>query len=124
MLALFPLLLAILLGVDAQKCSMEVAENATIDRIREIESEPMINIIDLQYNCIATNKRLGIYHSISMSVQYSGSNTAVINQRRFNWECRNDGWVRRQEDISYFNETRSDCHTCTNTTVNDHHCTR
>ena len=123
-LVLLPLFLAILLEVDAQKCSLEAAENAIRDRISEVESQPLINIISLQHNCLATSKRLGIYHSTSISVLYSSSNSAAINEIRYDWLCLNDAWLRLHENESYFNETRSDCYDCTDRTVNDYHCAR
>ena len=127
MFALLPLFLAILLGVDAQECSIKAAENATILRISELESQPMVNIIDLQHNCFATSERLGAYYSISLSVRYSRTNSAIVKVARHNWLCQNDAWLLHHENTSsssYFNETRSDCHACIDRTANDHYCTR
>lgn len=130
MLALLLLFLATLVGIDAQGCTIEMAKNTTKLLIMDSSTEGERFIISLNEtlpNCLATSVQRGFYTSISMSVKYTKSdNDSAIEEARFNLVCFKDNWERADADLkaSYFYGERSNCSKCSNTTVNDHHCTR
>ena len=129
MLAILLLFLATLVGINAQGCTIETARNATVLSIisRPEVQNNIINSNETIPNCLVTSIQRGTYISISMSVRYTKSaNDSEIEEERFYYVCHNDIWfkARNNSNASYLNDTRSNCSSCTDTTVNDYHCTR
>ena len=123
------LFLAMLVGIDAQNCTIEEALTAMEDRIKPAEStlESNVTFTDTRRNCLATSEIYGLYEQISMSVMYYTDNdSSTIKKARYTYICSKDGWqfwYGNKSETSYFNGTRSDCWDCTDRTENDHHCT-
>ena len=125
------LLLATLVGVSVQQCTIEKFEMIELDLVRGTLSDGnlMITAInDTVYNCLSTSQIIGTYQSMSVSIFYTRSdNLTNLRQIRFNMECFSDEWVRfglEQSTAFRSNNTRQDCFDCTNRTVNEYHCTR
>ena len=126
------LFLSMLVGIDAQGCTIEMAVRTTEYILKELypEGAPRygINFTDTNPNCLVTSEIRGLYKQISISIKfYRYDDNSTISEARYNYICFNNVWNRWYQDISetsYFNGTRSDCSDCSNTTVNDYHCQR
>jgi len=125
------LLLATLVGVSVQQCTIEKFEMIELDLVRGTLSDGnlMITAInDTVYNCLSTSQTIGEYKSMSVSIFYTRSdNLTNLRQVRFNMICTSDnGWEQFGQQSTAFrsNDTRQDCFDCTNQTVNEYHCTR
>ena len=126
------LLLAILVRVSIQQCTIEEFEaNKCLDLLRTTElSEANQNftIEEIIYNCLSTSRIIGIYRSMSVSVLYIRSD-ALHQPRdvRYDLLCKDNSWMRYGQHRHPFisNDTRMDCSSCV-IAVNesDHHCTR
>ena len=125
------LLLAVLITVSEQRCTIEEFETTIapdIIRHTEISEERQtITINRTIYNCLSTSQIIGIYRSISVSFLYSRSDAPNrLRQVRYDMRCMNNVWLRATEQIStafLSNDTRTDCSDCTKA-INDYHCTR
>ena len=132
LLVLLWLLLATLIGLSIQQCTIEKAESFVNMRLRERNPENLeeAEISFVAYpNCLSTSKQLDKYNFMSISVLYNRSkNQSKVNEIRFDLECHgvdNKFWLHSGEiNTAFISDTRSDCSDCRNTTVNDHHCTR
>lgn len=128
-LVLLWLLLATLVGLSVQQCTIKEAESFVNTTLRERNPENLeeADISFVAYpNCLSTSEQLGIYNSMSISALYNSSrNQSKINEIRFDLVCVGDIWLRISEnDTAFVSDARSDCSDCRNMTVNDHHCTR
>ena len=130
LLVLLWLLLATLVGLSVQECTIKEAESFVNTRLRERNPENLreANISFVAYpNCLSTSEQLGVYNFMSISALYNSSqNQSKVNEIRFNLVCvDNDIWLHTSEiNAAFVSDARSDCSDCRNTTVNDHHCTR
>ena len=125
------LLLATMVGVSIQQCNIEGFEAIALDTVKATEiAEANQNITALNgtfYNCLSTSRTINMYNSMSVSVQYTRSDTPdQLRDVRYNMQCINNAWLRvGQLSIALIsNDTRRNCSDCTNQTVNDYHCTR
>ena len=129
LLVLLWLLLATLVGLSVQQCTVKGAESFVNTTLREKNPENLeeANISFVAYlNCLSTTEQLGIYNSMSISASYNSSNNqSRVNEIRFDLVCIDGTWLRvSQTDTAFVSDARSDCSDCGNATVNDHHCTR
>ena len=124
------LLLVALVEVSVQQCTIEGFENIRLDTVQttEITDGSQTVIINRTiYNCLSTSQTIGVYDSISVSILYIISdNPNQLRDVRYNMRCASNAWGRvGQQPVAFLsNDTRQDCSDCTNSTVNDYHCTR
>jgi len=125
------LLLATLVGVSVQQCTIEKFEMIKLDLVwgTIIDGNLMITAInDTVYNCLSTSQIIGTYQSMSVSIFYTRSdNLTNLRQVRYNMICLSNRWEQDglgQSTAFRSNDTRQDCFDCTNRTVNEYHCTR
>ena len=129
LLILLWLLLATLVGLSVQQCTIKEAETFVNTTLRESNPES-INEADINFiahvNCLSTSEKLDKYNYMSISAFYNTSrNQSKANEIRFDLVCLNNIWLHYGQSFSaLMNDTRSDCYDCRNTTVNEHHCTR
>ena len=131
MIALW-LLLATLVGVSVQQCTLERFEMVALDRAQNIVSESsMITAInDTFYNCLSASEIIGVYETMSVSLLYTISDDPTnLREVRFNMDCFDNDWEvfgspRQLPTALRSNDTRTNCSACTNRTVNEYHCTR
>ena len=130
LLVLLWLLLATLVGLSIQQCTIERAESFVNMTLRERNPENVeeAEISFVAYpNCLSTSEQLDKYNFMSISALYNRSkNQSKVNEIRFNLVCIDNIWLRGGDEIdtAFISDTRSDCSDCRNTTVNDHYCTR
>lgn len=131
-LALF-LLLATLVGVSIQDCTVQEARGAVEDALEDLLKgdqhiePPNITVIGTHTNCLATAKSYGTYSSISISVEYTYNFSGTPDEIRFNFVCHRNTWLLVNDSgIPRIPDTnpRTDCSTCYDVTVNDDHCER
>ena len=125
------LLLVVLIGYSVQQCTIEEFEDtAVIDILQTTEATDFSQTFTINrtiYNCLSTSQIIGVYNSMSVSILYNRSDTPnQLREVRYNMLCNNGSWLRFGEKSSAFesNDTRRNCSTCTNQTVNLYHCTR
>ena len=130
MISLTLCLLAALVGVSVQQCTIQIFEDVTApDLLRGTSADGSLTytINRTVYNCLSTSQIIGVYNSMSVSILYIRSDTPnQLRDIRYNMLCNNDDWFRFREMSTAFlsNDTRRDCYRCTNQTVNEYHCTR
>ena len=124
-------LLVALVGVSVQQCTIESFEEvAALDTIQTTEATDASQTFTINrtiYNCLSTSQIIGVYNSMSVSILYIRSDDPnQLREVRYNMLCNNDNWLRFGEKSVAFesNDTRRNCSTCTNQTVNQYHCTR
>ena len=127
----FWLLLATLIGITIQQCTIEGFEAIALDTVKTTEiveaGQNITAINGIFYNCLSTSQTIGVYNSMSVSIFYTRSDTPDrLRDVRYNMVCSSDSWLRIGQQPNAFtsNGTRRDCSACTNQTVNDYHCTR
>ncbi|XP_065897908.1 fibropellin-1-like isoform X2 [Dysidea avara] len=127
LLLLWLLLLTTLVGVSAQQCAVEdinVMDLVLSTESIEVTHMPNINITDIYYNCLSTSRTVGLYSSASLSVVYNRSKPAAMLEVRYNVQCIRGYWHRvgRTTSALRSNDTRTDCYSCTDQSVNENHC--
>ena len=125
------LLLVALVEVSVQQCTIEGFENIALDTVQategNIDFSQTFAINRTIYNCLSTSQTIGVYNSISVSVLYIRSGTPnQLRDVRYNMRCISNAWGRAgQQSVAFLsNDTRENCSDCTNSAVNDYHCTR
>ena len=125
------LLLVALVEVSVQQCTIEGFENIALDTVQATESTGDFSLTfainRTIYNCLSTSQTIGVYNSISVSVLYIRSDTLnQLRDVRYNMRCTSNAWGRvGQQSVAFLsNDTRENCSDCTNSIVNDYHCTR
>ena len=125
------LLLASLVGVSVQQCTIERFENVialdTLQAAEATDANQNFMINRTVYNCLSTSQIIGVYNSMSVSILYIRSDTPnQLRDVRYNMQCSNGNWARvgRQSTALVSSDTRRNCSDCTNQTVNNYHCTR
>ena len=121
-------LLAALVGVSVQQCTIQRFEDVTtIDILQTSEStNENFTINRTIYNCLSTSQTIGVYNSMSVSILYIRSDFPnQLRDIRYNMVCFNGNWLRSREESTAFmsSDTRRNCSACTNASVNDYHCT-
>jgi len=122
------LLLAVLIGISLQQCAIEhinVMDLVLSTEVVEVIHEPNINITDIYYNCLSTSRTFGLYSSASLSVAYNRSNPDAMLEVRYNMQCVHGLWYRvgrRMTTALRSNDTKTDCYSCTDQSVNENHC--
>ena len=125
------LLLATLVGVSVQQCTIEGFEDVTaLDTLQTTEATDATQTFTINrtiYNCLSTSQIIGVYNSMSVSILYIRSDTPIqLREVRYNMLCATNGnWARdgQQSTALMSSDTRRNCSACTNQTVNDYHCT-
>ena len=121
------LLLAILVGVSIQQCTIEF-QMIAINMINSSEATNVsgsIRITNTYYNCLSLFDTGDHYSSMSVSVLYiRSSDLNNIHEVRYNLQCNNSVWeiVGNQSTALRNNITRY-CEDCIDQTVNEYHCT-
>ena len=125
------LLLATLVGVSVQQCTIERFENITaLDTLQSTEATDAGQIFTINrtiYNCLSTSQTIGVYNSMSVSILYIRSDAPnQLRDIRYNMQCNNGNWARvgQQSTALMSSDTRHNCSACTDQVVNDYHCTR
>ena len=121
-------LLAALVGVSVQQCTIQRFEDVTtIDILQTSElTSANFTINRTIYNCLSTSQTIGVYNSMSVSILYNRSDTPnQLREVRYNMLCNNGNWARvgQQSTALVSSDTRHNCSACTDQTVNDYHCT-
>jgi len=121
------LLLATLVVVSLQQCAVEdinVMDFVLSTESIEVLHSPNINIISIYYNCLSSSQTIGLYSSVSLSVVYNRTKPAAMLEVRYNMLCVRGYWQRvgRTASALRSNDTRTDCYSCTDQTVNENHC--
>ena len=121
-------LLAALVGVSVQQCTIQRFEDVTtFDILQTSESTSASFTINRTiYNCLSTSQTIGVYNSMSVSILYIRSDFPnQLRDIRYNMVCFNGNWLRSREESTAFisSDTRRNCSACTNASVNDYHCT-
>ena len=123
------LLLAILIGISVRQCAIEhidVMDLVLSTEVVEVIYVPnILNITDIYYNCLSTSRTVGLYSSASLSVVYNRSNPDAMLEVRYNMRCIHGLWHRvgrRMTAALRSNDTRTDCYSCTDQSVNENHC--
>ena len=121
-------LLAALVGVSVQQCTIQRFEDVTtIDILQTSElTSANFTINRTIYNCLSTSQTIGVYNSMSVSILYIRSDIPnQLRDIRYNMVCFNGDWLRFREESTAFmsSNTRRNCSACTNASVNDYHCT-
>ena len=127
---IFLCLLAALVGVSVQQCTIERFEDvAALDTIQSTEATDFGQTFIINrtiYNCLSTSQTIGVYNSMSVSILYIRSDTPnQLRDTRYNMVCNNGNWARvgQQPTALMSSDTRDNCSACTDQTVNDYHCT-
>ncbi|XP_065897920.1 uncharacterized protein [Dysidea avara] len=124
LLLLWLSLLTTLVGVSIQRCAVEdinVMDLVLSTESIEVTHMPNINITDIYYNCLSTSRTVGLYSSASLSVVYNRSKPAAMLEVRYNVQCIRGYWHRvgRTTTTLRSNDTRTDCYSCTDQSVNE-----
>ena len=127
---IFLCLLAALVGVSVQQCTIERFEDvAALDTIQSTEATDFDQTFTINrtiYNCLSTSQTIGVYNSMSVSILYIRSDTPnQLRDTRYNMLCANGNWARdgQQSSALMSSDTRHNCSACTDQNVNDYHCT-
>ena len=133
-LALLCLLLTNLVGVSSQQtsCTREGFQAIAVEQVfASVGSEATnlsdISINEIYYNCLATSEIIGDYTTMSVSLLYTILSTPdTLREIRYVMLCIDGTWNRAaQNDTALIsNNTRTDCHECTNTADNEDYCSR
>ena len=123
------LLLTFLVDISVQQCTInefqaDIADLVTTTEATDAGQSFIIN--STYYNCLSSSQIVGLYSSMSVSILYIRSDDPNnIREVRYNVQCINNVWTRlgRQSSALRNNSTRFNCSDCTNSTVNEHHCT-
>ncbi|XP_065902435.1 uncharacterized protein [Dysidea avara] len=122
------LLLAFLVGVSIQQCTIEEFQMIAINMINSSKATNVsrtIRITNTYYNCLSLFDTGDHYSSMSVSIIYIRSDDLNnIHEVRYNLQCNNSVWeiVGNQSTVLRNNNTRY-CEDCTDQTVNEYHCT-
>jgi len=122
-------LLANLVAVSIQQCAIEdldavdlLASTFFTDDLGET-----FTINSTFYNCLETSQTVGLYQTMALSFLYIRSNAPnALQEVRYNMRCSNTRWVQGGLVILSAlqnNNTRLNCSSCLNQTVNEYHCT-
>ena len=132
--ALLCLLLTNLVGVSSQQtdCTREgfqaIAVERVFDSVASEATDPSnIFINATYYNCLATSEIIGEYTTMSVSLLYTIlSAPDTLREIRYVMLCIGGVWNRQTENNTALrrNDTRIDCHQCTNTADNEDYCSR
>ena len=121
------LLLVALVGVSIQQCTIENFENViALDTVQATEASDASQTFTINrtiYNCLSTSQTIGVYNSMSVSILYIRSDTPnQLRDIRYNMLCSGNtgNWLRFNQRSTAFlsNDTRHNCSTCTDQTVN------
>ena len=130
------LLLATLVRISVQQCTIASLGRTIIELLRGERHEPdpkydsntiQPHINNTVCNCLQQSPIFGFYLSLSVSIQYVYLNEdpSLLLAIRFGLWCSSGVWQRVGiVHNEFMNGTRSDCSDCKDMTVNDHHCTR
>ena len=128
---IFLCLLAALVGISVQQCTIEGFEGMTaLDTVQSSEANDASQTFTINrtiYNCLSTSQIIGVYDSMSVSILYIRSDTPnQLRDVRYNMFCNNGNWANggRQPDAFMSSDTRRNCSACIDQNVNDYHCTR
>ena len=124
------LLLAALVGVSVQQCTIEGFEGIALDQVQTTEATDASQTFTINgtiYNCLSTSQTIGVYNSMSVSILYIRSDDPnQLRDVRYNMRCDSNNWERvgEQSTALLSSDTRLNCSDCTDQSVNDYHCTR
>ena len=122
------LLLVALAGVGAQ-CTIEGFQNNVIDLLQSTVATDFGQAFSVNrtiYNCLSTSQTISVYNSMSVSILYIRSDTPnQLRDVRYNMRCVGNNWLRagQQSTALISSDTRRNCSSCIDQTVNDYHCT-
>ena len=126
---LLSLLLATLVAVSVQQCSIE--DFNALEFVQTTETTDFnqnFTINSTFYNCLQTSSTIGLYETMSVSILFIRSdNLNILREVRYNLACNVDTWVRNRVEIRAAlqnNNTRLNCSSCSDQNVNEYHCTR
>ena len=119
------------------ECDTLPSDNRIEDIIRSFLSEdgenpnPMPNLLNVNYTCMAQGMSMGSYREVSVIVRYSESGSTELNQ--FEFECvigggGSPGWQARPDSFEPAPDgyetlqTRTNCSQCRETDDNDQNC--
>jgi len=123
------LLLIFLADVSIQQCIIDEFLANITDIVASTETTNFIQSFTINstyYNCLSPSQISGQYSSMSVSILYIRSDdTNNVREVRYNLLCRNSVWeiVGRQSVALRNNITRDSCSDCTDSTINEYHCT-
>ena len=129
------LLMTTLIETSVQQCTKERFEARAQGLVFEsiasdasaVTSPSDVLINETYYNCLATSENIGTYTSMSVSLTYTISGDSdTLQDIRYVMVCSGGNWGRLAEnnDALKNNETRTDCHRCTDTAINEEYCSR
>jgi len=126
------LLLVTQVTVSVQQCPVETFIPLELVQTTEVtDSNQIFTINSTFYNCLQTSSTIGQYVTMSVSVLYVRSDSLnTLRGVRYNLLCGPTTsppftWVRSQlqtSNVLQSNDTRFNCSSCSDTSVNDYHC--
>ena len=122
-------ILAALVGVSVQQCAVEDLNLLDIVQAAEAsETTGDLSIEAVYYNCLSSSQTVGRYATMSLSVLFIKANDPnTTSEARYNLNCASPTmWSRvgRNTTALRDNNTRMNCSSCLDQSVNDHHCSR
>ena len=128
MRVIFLCLLAALVGVSVQQCTIQRFEDDFVPDLLQAtttEGSHTFTTNRTIYNCLSTSQTIGVYNSMSVSILYIRSDTpSQLREIRYNMICNNGDWFRIGAlSTAFISDTRHNCSVCTDQNVNEYHCT-
>ena len=130
MLSSFLLLVVAVLGTGVRaQCTIEGFQNISIDLLQSTVATDFGQTFSVNrtiYNCLSTSQMIGVYNSMSVSILYIRSDAPnQLRDVRYNMRCIGNNWGRvgQQSTALISSDTRRNCSSCIDQTVNDYHCT-
>jgi len=127
--SLWSLLLATLVEVSIQQCVLEDINVSDLVQTTEsygveLTDSDTMHISAIYYNCLSAGQSVGLYSTASLSVVYNESRSDTLREVRYNLWCRSERWERvgRTNIALRSNETRTDCYSCIDQSINENHC--
>ena len=124
--SLWSLLLATLVEVSIQQCVLEDIDILDLVESNEVELTGLetMHISAIYYNCLSAGQYVGLYSSTSLSVLYYESRSDTLKEVRYNLWCRSEHWepIGKTNTALRSNDTRTDCYSCTDQSINENHC--
>ena len=123
------LLLALLVDISVQQCTIDEFQTNLADIVTSTEATEFVQFFTINstyYNCLSTSQIVGHYRSMSVSILYIRSDDPNnLREVRYNLQCNSNVWgvVGSLSTALRSNNTRFNCSACTDQIVNEYHCT-
>jgi len=125
------LIVPFLVDMSVQQCAIDSFKANVTNIIASTEVIDVLQFITINctyYNCLSSSQTVGLYLTMTLSVLFTKESTPnVTNEARYSAQCFRGLWSMSGDSIATAlrdNNTRINCSSCLDQSVNDYQCSR